>query len=442
MRKPKATPIVQVLLYLVTVIIVVLDVACSTSQTQSGTSSNTLGRIGIRKNLDGFSEFYNKTNGKSFVPQGVNWVHLSKSGDKKAENISFNEEFFKSHRADIQLTLQEIARSGFNVVRVRVDGKAISGSKEKLELNRSYVANLTSFIQTANLQGLYVLLTGQWLPENYYQIVYNGSHPLPSKNVSGLNLMLMSQGATAAFSKYESDLLKEIRSISPISINGIFSIDLWNELHFNGNEKPFSESKGEFLSETGLTFNLAIPESRQALADETELRWVNSVVGEIKNTDPEILVTSSVFSAKEVHRTGYHGVRTEDSTWKDWRQPFRLKVLAESNLDYLQIHPYPHTLDYNLDDDLNSMEFSQLQRNKPILIGEFGAFKKEFKNVNDALQILKTFLSQACRKKITGWIYWTWDTYEQVDLWNMKDSNSEIEKGLSPIHYNWCEGIK
>jgi hypothetical protein len=29
-------------------------------------------------------------------------------------------------------------------------------------------------------------------------------------------------------------------------------------------------------------------------------------------------------------------------------------------------------------------------------------------------------MHQACTQKLSGWAYWTWDTDEQKDLWNLR----------------------
>ena len=108
-----------------------------------------------------------------FYPQGVNWVQLAESKAKWPPNISFNETYFGKHQEEIQSSLREMNKFGYNVVRVRVDGDSISGAADKLTLNSSYVENLIAFIRMANSYRIYVLITGQWLPKNYYAIPYN-----------------------------------------------------------------------------------------------------------------------------------------------------------------------------------------------------------------------------------------------------------------------------
>src|SRR4051812_17494888 len=74
----------------------------------SSAQSEPLVRIGVRKS-EIKSEFYSKATGKKFVPQGVNWVHLSEVGNNKAENISFDSAFFRKHRDEIAQSLQKIS---------------------------------------------------------------------------------------------------------------------------------------------------------------------------------------------------------------------------------------------------------------------------------------------------------------------------------------------
>ena len=394
-----------------------------------------LSRISIR-NQQGHPEFYEKTSGKRFVPQGVNWVQLAKSNEKWPANISFNDDYFSSHSSEIKSSLKEIGKLGYNVVRIRIDAKGITGPRDRVELNPRYVRNLIQFIRAANDEKLYVLLTGQWLPENYYQL---DSHI--QDQTSGINQLLLSKGLIHAFAQYEADLIRTIKSEAPELLKGIFAFDLWNEQSFSAKDLPFSKTTGIFVANGEKKYYLSNASSRQKLADDSTLRWVNEVALEIKSVEPELLITSSVFTPLEVRRKEYDGVYVSGSEWGDWRQPFRLTMLEKSKLDFLQIHPYPHSLAYKIDDDLKSLEFFRLKRTKPILIGEFGVHKKDFPSFDSALPAIKSYLDQACGHQFAGWIFWTWDTYQQNradDLWNMTDHDSKIAKVLSPNTLNWC----
>ncbi len=400
----------------------------------------SLPRIGVRTNSrTKVPEFYSKVSKRRFYPQGVNWVRLDKFGTKKADNISFHSKYFRKEFTDIKKSVNEMAQFGYNLIRIRIDGPGITGPKNSIALNTEYMENLLTFIAIANKNKMYIMITGHWMPENYYQVAFSGKFPAPHSQTADLNQILMSQGYIEAYARYESDLVRYIKDNAPELSSTIFSIDLWNELDFLSNELPFTLRKGTVKLDSGKNYDMSNPISRQKMADDTTFRWINTVIRAIKSVDAQVLVTSSVFSPKEVRRQGYDGVYLEDSMNGDWRQPFRLSVIEKTDVDYLQIHPYPHEADYDLKVDLESLEFSKLKRTKPILIGEFGAYKKDFDTPEKALVPIERLIAQACRYGIDGWVYWTWDTHEQTWLWNMSEKNGFLAKNLSPLKINWCQ---
>jgi hypothetical protein len=406
----------------------------------NGRGSQALPRIAIRQQPTG-PVFYETTSGERFTPQGVNWVKLEIGDQKWPANVSFSPGYFKAHFEEIRRSIQAMAKLGYNVIRIRLDAKGISGPKNGKGLDPKYVDNLINFIRMANQENIYVLLTGQWLPENYYSIAYTKPDARIFSQTSGVNQLLLSKELTRAFGQYESDLIGKIKEQAPELLSGVFAFDIWNEQSFSAKDLPFSKLTGTFISDDGKTYDLSDWRSRQDLADDASSRWVNEVTSAIKSVDPAMLVTSSVFDPLEVRRTGYDGVYLSGSSWGDWRQPFRLKALEKTNLDFLEIHPYPHALNYSFASDLESLEFPKLKRNKPILIGEFGTFKKDFPRINDAIAVAKSFLAQACREGLSGWLFWTWDTYEQNrkdDLWNMTDNDFAIANAISPRMQDWC----
>ena len=48
-------------------------------------------------------------------------------------------------------------------------------------------------------------------------------------------------------------------------------------------------------------------------------------------------------------------------------------------------------------------------------------------------------LTQSCSKNFSGWLFWTWDTNEQPELWNAMSDNGYLANGLSPKNFPLCE---
>ncbi|MEE3622525.1 hypothetical protein UCD39_00760 [Nitrospirillum sp. BR 11752] len=308
-------------------------------------------------------------------------------------------------------------------------------------LNPAYMANVIDFIRAAAADGLYVEPTGQWLPANYYMLVSRDGFPEPDRqNTSGINELLLSQGLIHAYGRYIADMLAAIKAADPELMSAIFCVDLWNELGFESKDLPFSREVGLYTAEDGNVVDLTDPASRQRLADAATIRWIDGVIAEAKRVAPGVLFTASVFSPLDVFRPGYVGVFQHDAKWGDPRQPFRLSAIQDSRADFLEVHLYPHTTDATLDDQLTSLEFTPARDTKPVLLAETGAFKSEIKEVAQVDSTLRSILHQSCTLRFAGWAYWTWDTDEQTDLWNLKENDGYLAQRLSPKRFDWCDG--
>jgi len=366
--------------------------------------------------------------GKPFVPLGVNWVIVSPGDIHTSQNISFTPGYYGPHRGEIHETLRKIAAAGFNFVRIRLDAETFDAAS---------LDNVVDFVGFAADQGLYSEPTGQWLPTAYYGLVSREGWPEPNwADTTGLNSLLLSTGLTRAYGRYLSDVLRGIGDHGLLS--AIFCVDLWNELAFEADHLPFSRESGTFTSEWGQAVDLSDSASRQALADEATLRWINGVIAETRAVAPHVLLTSSVFTNADVYRAGYGGVWKRDAKWGDPREPFRLAVIERSDADFLQLHFYPHAVPVSIEADLTSVEFGRFGRHKPILLGETGAFKPEFTDAEQAAQAVSSAVRQACAHGFAGWAYWTWNTDEQRDLWNLEEQDGLLAKRVSPGVFDWC----
>ena len=364
--------------------------------------------------------------GKPFVPLGVNWVIVSPGDVRTSKNISFHPDYYGPHREEIHETLQRIAAGGFNFVRIRVDADSAA-----------YLDNVIDFVRFAASLGLYTEPTGQWLPLPYYGLVSKEGWPEPNRrDNSGINDLLLSAGLTHAYGRFITDMLKGFKQYELLS--AIFCVDLWNELAFEADQLPFSRDSGSYTAEWGQVYDMADSASRQALADEGALRWIDGVIAEVHVVAPTTLITSSVFTPEDVYRAGYGGVRKSDAKWGDPRQPFRLTVIEHSDVDFLQLHLYPHKLPVSIEAGLASVEFGGLSRRKPILLGETGADKTEFQDPADAAQAVVSLARQACAHGFAGWAYWTWSADEQRDLWNLAEQGGLLAERLSPNIVDWC----
>jgi hypothetical protein len=378
-----------------------------------------LSRIVVR---DGHFE---TAGGERFVPQGVNWVILSPGDIRTSRNISFNPDYYGPHREEIHAALRQIAGAGFNLVRIRLDAKAFDTG--------SYLDDVIDFVGYAAEQGLYTEPTGQWLPPAYYRSVSRMGY---TDGTSGINQLLLSSELTQAYGRYIADLLRGVRDHGLLS--AIFCVDLWSELAFDSDELPFSRDGGHFTPDWGGSYDMADSSARQALADDATVRWIDGVLTEARAVAPKTLFTSSAFAPAEVYRSYYGGVRLRDAKWGDPRQPFRFTAIERSGVDFLQVHLNPHAPPVSIENDLAAIEFGRLVRAKPIFLGETAAAKEELPTADAVVLGVSSFVHQACAHGFAGWAYWTWNTDEQRDLWNLAEQDGLLARRLSPKFFDWC----
>jgi hypothetical protein len=126
----------------------------------------------------------------------------------------------------------------------------------------------------------------------------------------------------------------------------------------------------------------------------------------------------------------FHDTEPNPSRAGDNRLIRTRAVIEHSTADFVDIHPYPGA----------DLTFPQFMQNygidgptpKPIIMGEFGAFKFAYGSASEAANALISWQRQSCAYGIDGWLLWTWDSADQPDLWNGLDAGGTIERALSP----------
>ena len=90
-----------------------------------------------------------------------------------------------------------------------------------------------------------------------------------------------------------------------------------------------------------------------------------------------------------------------------------------------------------LDQDLKSIEHDQLVAglakapDKALIVGEFGVFKGAFPELRAGAEWMRTMADRFPALGFAGWIYWTYDTDEQEQLWNAQSGDSDIFRRLA-----------
>jgi hypothetical protein len=80
--------------------------------------------------------------------------------------------------------------------------------------------------------------------------------------------------------------------------------------------------------------------------------------------------------------------------------------------------------------------FTGYQQQKPVFMGEFGAFKSGYAIISDAAAALQSWQMATCPYEVKGWLLWTWDTdnsEEGTSGWAALSGDGSVNSLLAPI---------
>jgi len=369
--------------------------------------------------------------GSPVILRGSNYIRLNhghstfapESYDRKRYNAAFS----------------QMQHDGYNVVRVFVLGQRIQHANvSSAPFDDAYVSRMIEFVNDAAQHGLYTVVTLERLPDNaYFQRFYkNASHQAVSWNA-----YMLQKEYHDAWEAYASELAKAMQpGLSHDAENGII-LSLQNELFLESDKLPFSDSSISIKCADGKTYAMSDATQRQNAQDNNVNLWVNQLRRAWRSIFKKSLVTVGVFSFQAVHKTGPNGLMC---TGKDCRFPGRPYWLSRSELDFLDVHIYQKDGSLQaLDPNLDSMEWSGLDKSKPIIMGEFGCLgglkgNGWYDSARQCAPHVKDLQMSSCSRGFSGWLFWTWDTDtpdEQPEWFSMMDESGAINGILAPIAF-------
>jgi len=373
--------------------------------------------------------FTDKKTGAQFFPVGFNYVDLRTNGVGNVFHDTFNPNRYDSATASAKLS--EIAAGGFNTVRVftetKVGPSGVALTSSDTELSPGYMQSVADFLEQAHAHGIYVLITFESFPWTVRYAAYVDSVP----NVELHNTGYLNPGHIAAKRLYMADFIQKLTELAPDRMaDTVLAFDPQNEVCHYLSTPPFSLSSGTVTPANGVTYDLAT--DKVQLADEMAVYWTDQMAEEIHLQAPGALVDINVFTYHAVGRSigdfSLYGT-TNTYDWRD-RYPFRPEALAASGADLMDIHFYTGNA-ADLQNDLDSIEFDAVTNawnavGRPMIVGEFGAFKFAFPTLPGAALWKRAETDVFAENGFQGWLYWTYDSDPQEQLWNAKSGSGEI----------------
>jgi hypothetical protein len=401
-------------------------------------------RIGITQK-DGKAQFVHLASGTVFHPVGMNYVPL-----REAEHHEFHtdhaafeaatsttEKFYDELEAETVLRL--LRANGYNTVRVFVTGRrkenpGISGEAGTEGLYIPYLDNLADFLKRASANGIYVIINfaDVDLPQNdYFREKVGGKTGKEN---------LFHEAGVVAFREMVASTLGYLKARNPDLLKSILGVSFNNEVDAKLTQWPFT-AKGPVTTANGKSYDMSVPEDRQRCYEEGLAFYYEQLCDAVKSVDKDLLTCEGIFVAAAVGRDHRLGAATFDpdnlAKGFDWergiglRVPPPLTLLVQSPLDFVDVHLYPPGSLASFEEQVEDLLGSSLYRDaleaglvseKPVILGEFGSFKKCVeKDTNDGLaggmNRWKAVRDLACGKLgFVGYLGWSLETFEQVDI--------------------------
>lgn len=375
--------------------------------------------VGVRPTA-AIAEFFDKSSGNAFVPRGNNYVRLSTLQDPKGNSVLAHSTFavglYDANRAESALATMQA--NGYNVARVFLEGCCQNTIGDPAGgLSSPYLDNVIDFLGRARAHGIFVMFTFSWLP------AFGGYGPncpqYPQFN--DVNLFKLCPGAVPDSVKFWQDFVQALIN-KKAAMDAVFAYELDNEYYYNSSATPLSWTSGTISTANGQTYDMGSASSRQKMMDDGLVYFTDQIRAAILALDPTALVTVGFFVPQ-----GPNPTRAGDN-----RVIEVYPAMASSTVDFVDLHPYPVVQGLTIDQFVQNFGFAGYQEQKPILMGEFGAFQSAYPTVTDAAAGLRDWQIQSCAYNFKGWLLWTWDTDEQPELWNAMSQSGVINQALSP----------
>jgi preprotein translocase subunit Sec61beta len=371
--------------------------------------------IGVRT-IGGVGEFYDRRTSQAFVARGVNYVYVpvGTGGGTTIQLLKIGQYDPGRTRADFAV----LAAAGYNTVRVFLDqcnkGEGCIGATTGSGLNPGYLDNIADLMAAAKETGVYLLLTSNDLPDE-------GGYSVEANSESGAvfagyrNSYYLTKSAVDATKRYWSDLVGGLVA-RQAAFDSVLGWELLNEQWMFADQPPLSLTSGTVTTTTG-TYDMADAAAKARMVSEGLIHYIAEMRGAILALDPTALVTMGFFVPK---------IAAPD--WYVETAP----LLKGADLDFFDFHGYPGGPSLAKHAELFGMVGYTA---KPIVLGEYGAFRHVYGDLNSAERAVAGWLADSCTAGFDGWLYWAYyPAAPDVDdrTWGFTDENGALMSLFAP----------
>jgi F5/8 type C domain-containing protein len=381
-------------------------------------------RIDIRQ-VNGVGEFYDKQTNEKFIPRGANYVFVPIGNSHT--NLLLRAGTYDPDRT--RKDFATLASLGYNTVRVFLDqcnkGIGCIGDDDNIGLNPKYLDNIADMMSAGKETGVFILFTSNDLPDQggYAEEANLGS----GGTFTGYrNSYYLRPQAITATRRYWSDLLTGLVERNA-AFDAVLGWQLLNEQWMFRDQPPLSLTSGMVETTTG-SYDMSDPNQKTQMVSDGIVYYIAQMKEEVLLHDPTALVTMGFF-APEIAAPDWY-VETAS-------------LLEKSDLDFFDFHAYPggSSLQSHVE------HFGMLgYEAKPILMGEYGAFRHIYSEIGSAALALTTWVADSCEVGFDGWLYWTYypaDPSVGDQTWGLVDEDNYLLNMLAPANQpDPCVGVE
>jgi hypothetical protein len=196
-------------------------------------------------------------------------------------------------------------------------------------------------------------------------------------------------------------------------MDALWGYDLMGEWYVSYDATPLNATSGTIKTANGSTYDLGDPASRTALYNDNLTFYANTMREAIRSVHPDALVVLGLPPNNGLNPPGF-------------------AALAASALDFVDLHGSPDGYYTSVPQLLTAWEFNGDIR-KPIVMGEFDAWRSVFPSTGEAAVGMPQWQAQACAEGFSGWLFWSWDN-ENSEAWSALSGGGEINQALAPVN--------
>lgn len=352
--------------------------------------------------------FVVRATGASFSLRGFDYQPLDKVPGQTGRyvNVTFTPSSYD--HAKVAAMVRTWQADGYNGCRVFLNPTEI-GNPNGAGLSGAYLADVADFVRTAARHGVRTLVTLGSLPTK------GGFTPKAQPSFGLYNEDYLEPSFIEAQKRYLRVLVAGLRAKGAPLEDVLW--ELKGEQDWNLSAAPLSWTSGTVTTADGKTYDMGRAASRAAMERSNLVHWANALTATLHRLVPGSLVGVGVYPPSVKHKT-----------WEVTPGPL---FTSATKTDFVDVHVYP-----NLGPEAVQMaSFDAASTRKPVIMGEFGATRKQ--TVGVATAALVTWQEQSCHLggvRISGWLLWNWNSSADAQFWDALAGGGKIAHALAPVN--------